>query len=117
MSAFCRWLIRPACYNPAASIEGLKRGGSYECRRSAARRRDVFMARRADGQEVFIDASVIFAIDPAEIVNVHIRWQGRYIDELIRPQARGIIRDAASRYRVEEIVTSQRDAFKEQIQQ
>jgi regulator of protease activity HflC (stomatin/prohibitin superfamily) len=74
---------------------------------------DSVTARTADGQEIFIDASVIFAIDPAEIVNVHIRWQGRYIDELIRPQARGIIRDAASQFGVEELVTSQRDAFKE----
>ncbi len=76
---------------------------------------DSVTARTADGQEVFIDASVIFAIDPAEIVNVHIRWQGRYIDELVRPQARGIIRDAASQFGVEEIVTSQRDAFKEHM--
>ena len=76
---------------------------------------DSVTARTADGQEVFIDASVIFAIDPAEIVNVHIRWQGRYIDELIRPQARGIIRDAASQFGVEELVTSQRDAFKEHM--
>ena len=76
---------------------------------------DSVTARTADGQEIFIDASVIFAIDPAEIVNVHIRWQGRYIDELIRPQARGIIRDAASQFGVEELVTSQRDAFKEHM--
>ncbi|HSB91243.1 MAG TPA: SPFH domain-containing protein [Anaerolineales bacterium] len=73
---------------------------------------DSVTARTADGQEVFIDASVIFAIDPAEVVNVHIRWQGRYIDELVRPVARGIIRDAASQFGVEELVSSQRDAFK-----
>ena len=39
------------------------------------------------------------------MVNVHIDWQDRYIDELVRPQSRGIIRDAASQYKVEEIVT------------
>src|SRR4030067_498598 len=76
---------------------------------------DSVTARTADGQEIFIDASVIFAIDPAELVQVHIRWQGRYIDELIRPQARGIIRDAASQFGVEELVTSQRDAFKDHM--
>jgi len=78
---------------------------------------DSVSARTADGQEVFIDASVIFAIDPAQVVNVHIRWQGRYIDELVRAQSRGIIRDSASQYGVEQIVTSQRDAFKDAIQQ
>lgn len=74
---------------------------------------DSVTARTADGQELFIDASVIFAIDPERVIDVHIQWKGRYINELVRPQSRGIIRDGASQYGVEEIVTSQRDAFKE----
>lgn len=73
-------------------------------------------ARTSDGQEVFIDGSVIFAVDPERVVDVHIGWKGRYATELVRPQARGIIRDAASQYAVEEIVTDERDAFKERIQ-
>jgi regulator of protease activity HflC (stomatin/prohibitin superfamily) len=77
---------------------------------------DSVTARTSDGQQVFIDASVIFAIDAARVVNVNIEWQDRYIDELVRPQSRGIIRDAASQYKVEELVTSQRDAFKGDIQ-
>jgi regulator of protease activity HflC (stomatin/prohibitin superfamily) len=77
---------------------------------------DSVTARTSDGQELFIDASVIFSIDPASVIDVHIDWKERYITELVRPQSRGIIRDAASQYGVEEIVTTQRDAFKEQIQ-
>jgi regulator of protease activity HflC (stomatin/prohibitin superfamily) len=73
-------------------------------------------ARTSDGQEIFIDASVIFAIDPEKVVDVHIAWKNRYGNEFVRPQARGIIRDAASQYGVEEIVTSQRDAFKERME-
>jgi regulator of protease activity HflC (stomatin/prohibitin superfamily) len=76
---------------------------------------DSVEARTSDGQEVLIDASVIFSVDPERIIDVHIAWQGRYIDQLVRAQARGIIRDAASQYGVEEIVSSQRDAFKDQI--
>jgi regulator of protease activity HflC (stomatin/prohibitin superfamily) len=78
---------------------------------------DSVTARTADGQELFIDASVIFAIDPDKVIDVHIDWKGRYIDELVRPQARGIIRDATSQYGVEELVTSQRDEFKESMQE
>jgi regulator of protease activity HflC (stomatin/prohibitin superfamily) len=74
---------------------------------------DSVTARTADGQELFIDASVIYAINPEKVIDVHIDWKNRYVDELVRPQARGIIRDAASQYAVEEIVTSERDAFKE----
>ena len=77
---------------------------------------DSVTARTSDGQELFIDASVIFSIDPEKVIDVHIQWKSRYTDELVRPQARGIIRDAASQYGVEEIVTSQRDAFKDSMQ-
>ena len=83
----------------------------------AIRGDDSVTARTADGQELFIDASVIFAIDPAKVIDVHIDWKNRYVDELVRPQARGIIRDATSQYGVEELVTTQRDEFKESMQQ
>jgi regulator of protease activity HflC (stomatin/prohibitin superfamily) len=69
---------------------------------------DSITARTADGQEIFVDASVIFAIDPAKVVQVNIDWQNRYIDELVRPLARGVIRDIVSQYKVEEVVTSKR---------
>lgn len=69
---------------------------------------DSIRARTKDGQEVFIDASVIYAIDPANVVNLHITWQNRYGEELVRPLVRGVIRDAASQYGVEEIVSSKR---------
>ncbi|HEX9797122.1 MAG TPA: prohibitin family protein [Anaerolineales bacterium] len=69
---------------------------------------DSVFSRTADGQEVLIDASVIFAIDPDKIIQVHIAWQDRYANDFVRPLARGIIRDEAAQYGVEEIVTSQR---------
>jgi regulator of protease activity HflC (stomatin/prohibitin superfamily) len=69
---------------------------------------DSIAARTADGQEIFVDASVIYAIDPAKVVQVHIDWQDRYTNELVRPLARGVIRDVVSQYKVEEVVTSKR---------
>lgn len=69
---------------------------------------DSIAARTADGQEVLMDASVIYAIDPAQVVQVHIAWQRRYTDELIRPLARGIIRDAVSQFGVEEVYSTRR---------
>jgi regulator of protease activity HflC (stomatin/prohibitin superfamily) len=62
---------------------------------------DSIAARTADGQEIFVDASVIYAIDPTQVVKVHIDWQSRYTDELVRPLPRGVIRDVVSQYRVE----------------
>jgi regulator of protease activity HflC (stomatin/prohibitin superfamily) len=69
---------------------------------------DSITARTADGQEIFVDASVIYAIDPTKVVKVHIDWQDRYTDELVRPLARGVIRDVVSQYKVEEVVTTKR---------
>ena len=69
---------------------------------------DSIAARTADGQEIYVDASIIFQIDPNQVVNVHIRWQDRYTNDLVRAQARGIIRDAVSQYGVEEVYSTHR---------
>jgi len=69
---------------------------------------DSITARTSDGQEIFVDASVIFAIDPEQVVDVHIKWQDRYLNELVRAQARGIIRDAVSQFGVEEVYSTRR---------
>ncbi len=69
---------------------------------------DSIRSRTKDGQEVFVDASVIYAIKPASVVSLHVKWQKRYGEELVRPLVRGIIRDAAAQYGIEEIVSSKR---------
>ena len=76
---------------------------------------DSIRARTADGQEVSVDASVIFGIDPNQVVQVHIDWQDRYMDELIRPLARGVIRDTVSQYGVEEVYGSKRVELTQEI--
>lgn len=78
---------------------------------------DSIAARTSDGQEVYIDASIIFSLDPADILDVHITWQNRYLDSLIRPTVRGIIRDTVSRYRVNEVYSTHRDELKKQIEE
>lgn len=75
---------------------------------------DSIAARTLDGQEIYVDASIIFSINPSEVVQVHINWQDRYI-ELIRAQTRGIIRDAVSQYRVEEVVSTKRFELVDEI--
>ncbi len=69
---------------------------------------DSVSARTSDGQVVLIDASVIFAVDPNEVINVHIQWKDRYERDLVRPQARGIIRDEAAQFRIDQIVSEKR---------
>ena len=76
---------------------------------------DSVAARTLDGQEIFVDASVIYALDPEKVINVHIAWQDRYTNELVRPQARGTVRDAVSQFKVEEVVSTKRFELAKQI--
>lgn len=72
-------------------------------------------ARTSDGQRIFVDSSVIFKIDPSAVITIHKTWQRRYQDDLILPQTRGIIRDAVSQYRVDEVLSTKRFEMTSQI--
>jgi regulator of protease activity HflC (stomatin/prohibitin superfamily) len=99
-----RYLISQQTYTMSiAPLEGQMQGD------------DSVTARTSDGQEIFIDASVIYAVNPDEVVKVHIAWQDRYTMELVRPLARGVIRDAVSQFGVEEVVTTKRFELQQQI--
>ncbi len=69
---------------------------------------DSISARTSDGQLVNLDCSVIFRIDPEQAVRVHIDWQERYTQDLVRPEVRGIVRTQVSQYKVDEINSSKR---------
>ncbi len=70
---------------------------------------DAIEARSIDGQEVLIDITIIFTIDPANVNTVHVNWsdipQG-YIEGLIRPTVRSLTRDVVATARAEEIFGS-----------
>jgi len=76
---------------------------------------DSIAARTADGQEVLIDSSVIYSVDPNKVIQLHINWQDRYNNDLVRPVARGVIRDTVSQFGVEEVYSSKRDELKKLI--
>jgi len=80
---------------------------------------DAVSARTIDGQEVRLDLSILYSVDPAQVNQVHQRWQDRYETDFVRPTARGIVRDVVSRYRAEDIYGQKRseleDAIKAQL--
>ena len=78
---------------------------------------DSIQARTKDGQQVYIDASVIYSIDPTKLVQLHITWQNRFEDNVVRPVTRTAIRDAVSQYGVEEIVSTKRAELEQTISQ
>ncbi|MBI9046712.1 MAG: prohibitin family protein [Anaerolineaceae bacterium] len=76
---------------------------------------DSIEARTSDGQVVLVDASVIYHINYDQVVKVHIEWQDRYSTDLVRALSRGVIRDAASQFGVEEVYGSKRMELVKQI--
>ena len=69
---------------------------------------DSIRARTSDGQEVRLACSLIFRVDVAHAVVVHIDWQKRYVDDLIRPLTRGLVRTEVSQFTVREVNSSAR---------
>lgn len=69
---------------------------------------DSIKARTSDGQEVSLDCSLIFQIDPDQAVRIHIDWQDRYIDDFVRPVTRGLVRTQVSQYKADEVNSSRR---------
>src|SRR5664279_941435 len=69
---------------------------------------DAVAARTIDGQEVRVDITVIYGVNPDQANIVHQRWQDRYETDFIRPTTRSIVRDVVSRYRAQDIYGSKR---------
>jgi len=69
---------------------------------------DSIRARTSDGQEVSLDCSVIFRIDPTQVIRIHVDWQHRYEDDFVRPIVRGYVRTQVSQFTVREVNSSAR---------
>jgi regulator of protease activity HflC (stomatin/prohibitin superfamily) len=77
---------------------------------------DAVRARTNDGQEVFMDATVIFSVDPEQVDTLHILWQDRFVNDLVRPQTRGVIREQVATFSVEEVYSTRRDQLHDDIE-
>jgi len=78
---------------------------------------DSIQARTKDGQQIFLDASVIYAVDPTQLIQLHITWQNRYEENVVRPVVRAAIRDAVSQFGVEELVSTKRAELESKIRE
>lgn len=74
----------------------------------ALRRDDSLDAPTSDGQQVKVDATVIFRIDPNKAPEVYKTIGTDYVDKLIRPYSRSQIRMVISRYTAPAIYSESR---------
>ncbi len=74
---------------------------------------DAVRARSQDGQEVFLDITVFYSVDPANVNNLHRRWYNPLMgsdfdirgfeNEFVRPAVRSRVRDVVSQYTASQI--------------
>lgn len=76
---------------------------------------DSIQVRTKDGQMAYLDATVIYAINPAKAVDLYRTWRNGYEQGLVRPQSRGVIRSISSQFGIEEIVSTERMSMETQI--
>lgn len=76
---------------------------------------DSVSARTADGQLIYIDATVQYQVDEERVVDLYVKWQDRYTDEFVRPQSRSIVYNRAAAYKVEEVYSTRRDELAAKI--
>jgi regulator of protease activity HflC (stomatin/prohibitin superfamily) len=77
---------------------------------------DAIRARSVDGQEVQVDLTVIFNIDPQNINTLHSNWPAQnYVDGLLRPTSRSIVRDVVALLAAEEIYGGSRELMQDRI--
>jgi len=69
---------------------------------------DSIRARTSDGQEVRIDSSIIFRVNAEQVVRLHIDWQARYAEDLVRTVIRSLVRTQVSQFKVKEVNSSAR---------
>ena len=78
---------------------------------------DAVEARTSDAQQVYIDATVRFFVDPLQVVQLRRTWQSqdRYISGFVRPTTRNVIYNTTSRYRVEDVYGAKRTELQQII--
>ena len=76
---------------------------------------DSVSARTADGQLIYIDATVQYQVDEGSVIDLYVKWQDRYSDGFVRPQSRSIVYNRAAAYQVEEVYSTKRDEMQAKI--
>ena len=78
---------------------------------------DAVEARTSDAQQVYVDATVRFYVDPLQVVQLRRTWQSqdRYISGFVRPTTRNVIYNTTSRYRVEDVYGAKRTELQQII--
>lgn len=65
-----------------------------------------------DGQTIFVDVTLIWRIEPSQVMTVHRSWQDRLGNQYVIPAARSAVRDAIGEFEAQQIYDSGRPQLK-----
>ncbi len=82
----------------------------------AVRGDDAVVALTSDGQQVMLDVTIFYRINPAKANDLHLRWQHRYQNELVRPVVRNQTRSALTSFSVEQIYGAEHNDLQQAIE-
>jgi prohibitin 2 len=77
---------------------------------------DSLQALTADGQTVMLDISVRYHPDPDNLINLHRRLGVDYVNKVLRPQVRSIVRMIVSEYPVLDVYSGKRMLIQSEIE-
>src|SRR5258708_3422383 len=69
---------------------------------------DSVAVRTSDGQQVYIDVTVLYKVDPLKVNTVHLKFRDRYQEDFVRPTVRSLVRDVVSGYVVTDLLGTKR---------
>lgn len=78
---------------------------------------DAVRGRSGDGQEVIMDITLLYRINPLDVNTVHTNLRNRYEEDFIRPTARGITREVVAGYTAEQIYGDARATMEQEMQE
>ena len=76
----------------------------YATKTDSGEQPDFIEVTTKDGQKIQVNISVIYAVDPEQVINLYKTWQDQYRDVLVRPMCRSITRDDLGQYTFDEIM-------------
>jgi regulator of protease activity HflC (stomatin/prohibitin superfamily) len=101
--------------DPASEWVTLYFTGQQEYPLMSAENGDAVSARTLDRQQVDVDVSIVFSLNPETINSLHTRWGNRYGDDFLRPVAHSMIRQVVANFTVEQLTTGSGSELESQI--
>jgi regulator of protease activity HflC (stomatin/prohibitin superfamily) len=77
---------------------------------------DAVEALTKDGQSIRLEVTILFRINPAHANIIHVEWQNRYEQGLVRPTVRSVTREVVGQFEVQEIYSEKRSELGQEIE-